>query len=153
RTRVIEAILVDHFWLDLELGQDESEGIACPPRRGAEHEIRLDPAFGHCFSHQRRVIDPAGGKRAVLIREGWGLPARLCVAQQTGGEPPPGLYGPGWAQAETLPASAAALNTARAFPTHSACSCSATESATMPAPACTYIVPSFTTDVLSTMQL
>src|SRR5262249_61715479 len=47
RTRMIEAILVDHFWLDLELGQYESAGIACPPRRGAEHEIRLDPAVGH----------------------------------------------------------------------------------------------------------
>src|SRR3990172_3304347 len=57
------------------------------------------------------------------------------------------------ARAAKRTASSAALNRARALFTHSACSRSGTESATMPAPACTYIVPSFTTEVLSTMQL
>jgi len=57
------------------------------------------------------------------------------------------------ARAANRTASSAALNSARALLTHSACSRSGTESATMPAPALTYIVPSLTTEVLSTMQL
>src|SRR5262249_35548462 len=88
RARVIEAIFVDHFWLYLELGQDESESVARPPRRRAEHEIGLDPALGHGLSYQRRVVNPTGGERAVLIRKGRGFPARFGVAQQTECEQP-----------------------------------------------------------------
>src|SRR5256885_1590311 len=50
-------------------------------------------------------------------------------------------------------ASSAARNSAFALLTHSCCSNAGSESATMPAPACTYITPSFTNAVRSTMQV
>src|SRR5690349_12463856 len=50
-------------------------------------------------------------------------------------------------------ASSAALNRALALFTHSVCSLSGTLSATTPAPAWTYILPSLTIAVLSTMQV
>src|SRR5262249_22034236 len=90
RARVIEAIFVDHFWLYLELGQDESESVARPPRRRAEHEIGLDPALGHGLSYQRRVVNRAGGVRGVLSGKGGVFPAGCGVAQQIEFEHPPG---------------------------------------------------------------
>src|SRR5215831_4830601 len=50
-------------------------------------------------------------------------------------------------------ASSAARNSALALSTHSCCSDLGLESATMPAPACTYMVPSLISAVRSTMQL
>src|SRR5665213_612119 len=50
-------------------------------------------------------------------------------------------------------ASSAARNRALALLMHSCCSLSGFESATMPAPACTYILPSLTSAVRSTMQV
>jgi hypothetical protein len=52
-----------------------------------------------------------------------------------------------------LAASSAATNRARALFSHSFCSSSGLESATMPAPACTCILPSLMSAVRSTMQL
>src|SRR5215813_3887334 len=52
-----------------------------------------------------------------------------------------------------LRASSAARNSALALLTHSSCSLSGSESATMPAPAWTYILPSLMRAVRSTMQL
>src|SRR5215510_2091441 len=50
-------------------------------------------------------------------------------------------------------ASSAARNNALALSTHSCCSDFGLESATMPAPACTYITPSLIRAVRRTMQL
>src|SRR5262245_20252899 len=50
-------------------------------------------------------------------------------------------------------ASSAARKSAFALSTHSCCSDFGLESATMPAPACTYIIPSLIRAVRSTMQL
>src|SRR5262245_58142006 len=50
-------------------------------------------------------------------------------------------------------ASSAARNSAFALSTHSCCSDLGLESATMPAPACTYILPSLMSAVRRTMQL
>src|SRR5690606_36130254 len=62
-------------------------------------------------------------------------------------------YCPNPGSAAMRAASRAAASSAAALASHSRCSSAGSLSATMPAPAWTCITPSFTTAVLSTMQL
>src|SRR3974390_1372917 len=76
------------------------------------------------------------------LRERYFAPSRDCD-----------LYCPLPAALANLCASSAARNNALALLTHSCCSLSGWESATIPAPAWTYILPSLMRAVGSTMQL
>src|SRR6186997_14377 len=64
-----------------------------------------------------------------------------------------GGYWPRFAALANRRASSAARNKAFALLMHSCCSKSGSLSATIPAPACTYILPSFTSAVRSTMHV
>src|SRR5437868_3546323 len=107
--------------------------------------------------HGQNPRETANGNRRLAPIVGSGKGGLLSLTRFGKQEQPIPLlrepYCPRRTLAAKRTASSAARNRARALATHSACSRSATESATTPAPACTYMRPSFTIEVRSTMQV
>src|SRR5579872_1163419 len=102
-------------------------------------------------------MDEVEGETVVIVDQNdHGAPfGQGCKGPPMGGQAARarGGYWPRLAALAKRRASSAARNRALALLMHSCCSNSGTLSATMPAPAWTYILPSFTKAVRKTMQV
>ena len=86
RRSVIKAVRVDNLWLGLQLRQDEGKRVPRPPRRGAKHEVGIEPVLGHGLAHRRRLGHASAVERTIVIGKVRILPTRLRVAQEAQGQ-------------------------------------------------------------------
>src|SRR4029078_4813005 len=129
-------------------------------RLGGNHVGHRDlvvTMHGDVRSKPSQIMEEIEGEAVVVVDEDDHVPPCLqgfTVGLGEGqGAPCSGGYWPRLAALANRRASSAARNKAFALLMHSCCSKSGLLSATMPAPACTYILPSFTSAVRSAMQV
>jgi hypothetical protein len=82
RRPVIKAVLIEDLGLPLQFRQHERKRVPRPPRRGAQHEIGIEPVLGHGLAHHRRLGHASRVERTIMIGKGRILPTRLRVAEQ-----------------------------------------------------------------------